>query len=64
MTAPSGSTHALPVFDPSLELHAAVREGGRTVAAAMGNVAEGRAMAAAVVRDNKLWSPDSPNLMM
>ena len=49
-------------LDPSLQFYATVRDGSRTVATAMGNASEGRAMAAALVRDNKLWSPENPNL--
>ncbi len=45
-----------------LEFHATVRDGTRTVAASMGTVSESRAMAAALVRDRKLWAPGSPNL--
>ena len=46
----------------ALEFHAIVREGGRVMASSMGAVEEGRAVAAAQVRDCKLWSPESPNL--
>jgi beta-galactosidase/beta-glucuronidase len=45
-----------------LEFHAEIRDGARPVAAAMGPVAEARAISAAVVRDPKLWSPESPAL--
>jgi beta-galactosidase/beta-glucuronidase len=45
-----------------LMFHAEIREGERTIAAAMGPVAEARAISAAVVRDPKLWSPESPAL--
>lgn len=45
-----------------LAFHVEIRDGERTVAAAMGSVAEARAISAAIVRDPKLWSPESPAL--
>jgi beta-galactosidase/beta-glucuronidase len=45
-----------------LVLHAEIRDGERPVAAAMGPVAEARAISAAIVRDPRLWSPETPAL--
>jgi beta-galactosidase/beta-glucuronidase len=45
-----------------LEFHAVIRDGERKAAATMSAVSESRALAAAQVRDCKLWSPASPNL--
>jgi len=45
-----------------LEFHVAIRDGDHSVAGSMGAVGEGRAVAAAQVRDPKLWSTETPNL--
>ncbi len=45
-----------------LELAAEIRFGGRVVAAGSGRAEGGRASAGAVVRDPRLWHPNTPNL--
>jgi beta-galactosidase/beta-glucuronidase len=45
-----------------LTFHAEIRDGAQTVASSTGPLAESRAMSAALVRDPKLWSPESPAL--
>lgn len=52
----------IPDAPGGLEFHAEILEGSRTIAAAMGAVADNRALAASQVRVPKLWSPDAPNL--
>jgi len=45
-----------------LELHAAISTGGQVVAAGLGRMRGGIALAGAAVADPRLWSPGSPNL--